>query len=146
MMMAYQIFPIGVVHNREEGVWIEIYPKYVDGVLGLDQFSHIHVLYWFHENDTPDKRGTLQVHPRGNEQNPLTGVFATHSPARPNLIALTRCKFLSLEGNRIMIDAIDARDGSPVIDIKSYFPFSETETDVTTPNWAGHVESSSPNP
>jgi tRNA-Thr(GGU) m(6)t(6)A37 methyltransferase TsaA len=143
MNLSYQIYPIGVVHNRDDGIWIEINPEYAEGLLGLAQFSHIHVLYWFHENDTPEKRHTLQVHPCGNEKNPLTGVFATHSPARPNLIALTRCKIASIKGNRLFLDAIDARDGSPVIDIKSYFPESETESDVKTPRWEGHLEESS---
>jgi tRNA (Thr-GGU) A37 N-methylase len=51
--------------------------------------------------------------------NPLTGVFATHSPARPNLIGVSRSKIISVKGNIIEIDDIDAFDGSPVIDLKS---------------------------
>ena len=137
---TYHIFPIGVVHNQESNAWIEIYPEFADGLLGLEQFSHINVLYWFHLNDTPEKRRTHQVHPCGNEKNPLTGVFATHSPARPNLIALTRCRILSIEENRIVVEEIDAQDRSPVIDIKSYFPDAEGERDFRTPKWEGSVE------
>ena len=80
------------------------------------------MLYWFHENDTPEKRRTLKVHPRRNLGNPLTGVFATHSPMRPNLIAMTRCRLIAVDGLTLTVDAIDARPGSPVIDIKSFFP------------------------
>ena len=137
MPPAYQIVPIGVVRNTEAEVFIDIFPEYADGLLGLTQFSHIHVLYWFDRNDTPEQRCTLRVHPCGNEHNPLTGVFATHSPARPNLIALTRCKILSIAGRRIFIDAIDALDGSPVIDIKAYFPETDPETGVRFPDWEG---------
>jgi tRNA-Thr(GGU) m(6)t(6)A37 methyltransferase TsaA len=140
MHISYQIFPIGVVHNQEDAVWIDIYADFTEGLVGLEQFSHIHVLYWFHQNDTREKRRMLQVHPCGNQNNPLTGVFATHSPARPNLVALTRCQILSIENNRIRIDAIDALDGSPVIDIKAYFPPTVSETAVVTPHWEGRVE------
>ena len=143
MQISYQIFAVGVVHNQDDAVWIDIYPDYLEAMSGLEQFSHINVFYWFNENDTLEKRRTLQVHPCGNEKNPLTGVFATHSPLRPNLIALTRCKIRGIEKNRIIIDAIDARDGSPVIDIKSYFPSPEAETDVVTPRWERRVEDTS---
>jgi len=93
--------------------------KYGDGLLRLDQCSHVTVMYWFHKNDTPQKRSILQVHPRGNKDNPLTGVFATHSQVRPNLIAISRVKVISVKGNIIEIEKIDAFDDSPVIDIKS---------------------------
>jgi tRNA-Thr(GGU) m(6)t(6)A37 methyltransferase TsaA len=131
----FQVNPIGEIHILDgPGVRIEIYPEYSDALLGLEQFSHIIVLYWFHDNDTPDQRCILQVHPCGNEQNPLTGVFATHAPVRPNLIALTVCKIVSIEGNQLTVDDIDAYDGSPVIDIKSYFPHS-IEEDIRVPDW-----------
>ena len=132
---AFQLHPIGVIHKRDGVVRIEIYPDYSDALLGLEQFSHINVLYWFHENDTAEQRSILRVHPCGNEQNPLTGVFATHAPVRPNPIALTLCKIVSIDGNQICVDNIDAYDGSPVIDIKSYFPHSITEEHIRVPDW-----------
>ena len=135
MSQSFSIFPIGVVTRQDEKIWIEILDDYTDGLLGLDGFSHINVLFWFHENDNPEKRGILQVHPRREKQNPLTGVFATHSPARPNLIGLTRCRILSIEGNRIMIEDIDALDGTPVIDIKCYIPDSLAKSEVKVPEW-----------
>ncbi|MBI5896655.1 MAG: SAM-dependent methyltransferase, partial [Desulfobacterales bacterium] len=74
MPTHFQIIPIGTVHNEEGApVWIDIAPQYEEGLLGLESFSHIAVLYWFDRNDTPEKRGTLRVHPRKNEANPLTG-------------------------------------------------------------------------
>jgi tRNA-Thr(GGU) m(6)t(6)A37 methyltransferase TsaA len=135
MRRSYQINPVGVIQKNEDTVFIEIYPEYADALSGLDQFSHIIVMYWFHENDTPEQRNILQVHPCGNKKNPLTGVFGTHSPVRPNLIALSLCRILFIDGNRITIDDIDAFDDSPVIDIKSYFPVSVSDEDVRIPNW-----------
>ena len=112
MRESFSLFPIGFIRKQNDDVWIDLLDDFLDGLLGLEGFSHINILFWFHENDNPEKRALLQVHPRRDEQNPLTGVFATHSPARPNLIGLTRCKILSIEDNRIVIDDIDALDGT----------------------------------
>jgi tRNA (adenine37-N6)-methyltransferase len=135
MVDAYTIHPVGLIRKKDDTAWIEICAEYLEAMLGLEGFSHIHVLFWFHENDTPELRRTLQVHPRKDPLNPLTGVFATHSPKRPNLIGLTRCRILGIEGNRIAIDAIDARDGSPVIDIKCFIPDAQPLADVRLPDW-----------
>jgi len=133
MQRSFSISPIGVVRKTDDDTCIEIFDDYVDGLMGLEGFSHIFVFYWFHQNDTPEKRKTLQVHPRKDPRNPLTGVFATHSPLRPNLIALTRCKIDAIANNIIEIDEIDAYDGTPVIDIKCYIP-PEDEA-VRLPDW-----------
>ena len=135
MSNFYIIYPVGIVRKNEEKIWIEIYDEFTDALLGLEGFSHINVLYWFHENDTPANRKTLQVHPRGDKKNPLTGVFATHSPVRPNLIALTLCKILSIKESRIIIENIDALDGSPVIDIKCYIPHDASDSSYCVPEW-----------
>jgi tRNA-Thr(GGU) m(6)t(6)A37 methyltransferase TsaA len=138
--MTFQIHPIGLIHNKNDDVRLEIYPEYQDGLLGIEQFSHILVIYWLHENDRPEERGILQVHPRHNKSNPLTGVFATHAPVRPNLIALTRCRLLEVIGNILKIDQIDAYDGSPVIDIKAFFPDEEPLHDCRFPDWKGKAK------
>jgi tRNA-Thr(GGU) m(6)t(6)A37 methyltransferase TsaA len=135
MADTYTIHPIGLVRKKDDTAWIEIFAEYREAMLGLEGFSHIHVFFWFHENDTAELRRTLQVHPRKDPSNPLTGVFATHSPKRPNLIGLTRCRIRGVEGNRIAIDAIDARDGSPVIDIKCFIPDREPLADLRLPDW-----------
>jgi tRNA (Thr-GGU) A37 N-methylase len=67
MKGSFQIFQIGRIKKRDKRVTIEIDPEYEDGLMGLDQNSHIIVFSWFHESDTPQKRKTLQVHPRGNK-------------------------------------------------------------------------------
>jgi tRNA-Thr(GGU) m(6)t(6)A37 methyltransferase TsaA len=134
-VMQYTICSVGIVHRRGDDNWIEIFAPYQDAMLGLEGFSHIYVLYWFHENDIPEKRAILQVHPRKDPANPLTGVFGTHSPARPNLIGLTCCRILAVEKNLIRIDAIDALDGSPVIDIKCFIPDKEPLAHIRLPAW-----------
>lgn len=131
----YKIYPIGFIRKSNDITEIEIGAEFTDALLGLDLFSHIHVLYWFHQNDTPEKRSILRVHPRKKKQNPLTGVFATHSPARPNLLALSLCRIISITSNRIRIHEIDAHDGSPVIDIKCYIPPDEALNNVHLPDW-----------
>jgi tRNA-Thr(GGU) m(6)t(6)A37 methyltransferase TsaA len=132
---GYWIHPIGWVRKSNQSERIEIDPAFKDGLLGLDAFSHIVVCYWFHENDNPDDRSRLQVRPRKDPANPLTGVFATHAPVRPNLIAFSRCRVLSVAGTTIYIDAIDARSGSPVIDVKCYIPHPLSPSEVRLPDW-----------
>ena len=132
----FKIFPVGMVRKRDERVTIEINQAYEDGLMGLDQNSHIIVFSWFQKSDTPEKRKTLQVHPRGNKANPLTGVFATRSPVRPNPISISACKILSIDDMRIHVDAIDAFDGTPVIDIKPYVPRLDAISEVRMPGWA----------
>jgi tRNA-Thr(GGU) m(6)t(6)A37 methyltransferase TsaA len=135
MIETFQIFPVGIVRKTDTAVSIKIFDDYTDALLGLDGFSHIVVLFWFDQNDTAEKRRVLQVHPRKDPRNPLTGVFATHSPQRPNLIGLTVCKIISIHGDSIEIEDIDALDGSPVIDLKCYIPGSVGERDVRLPDW-----------
>lgn len=115
----FRVYPIGHVQKDAERTTIVIEKEYEAGLLRLEELSHIWVLWWFDKNDTPEKRAILQVHPQGNLENPLTGVFATHAPVRPNLIAMTRCKVVAVKGNIIEIESIDAFDGTPVLDIKS---------------------------
>jgi tRNA (adenine37-N6)-methyltransferase len=134
-MESFRLFPVGVVRKSDTVVSIEIFDDYTDALLGLDGFSHVMVLFWFDQNDTSQKRRVLQVHPRKDPQNPLTGVFATHSPQRPNLIGLTVCKIISIQDGSIEIEDIDALAGSPVIDLKCYIPGSISEKDVRLPDW-----------
>lgn len=70
------------------------------------------------------------------KKNPLTGVFACRAPVRPNLIALSLCKVLSITNNIIAVDKIDAFNGSPILDIKPYIPSIDNEPkDIRMPDW-----------
>ena len=116
---SYTVHPIGWVRKTEGRTTIVVDKKYQEGLLGLDGFKEVWVLYWFDRNDTPEKRSILQVHPRGDKNNPIRGVFATHSPVRPNLIAMTKCKIISVKDNVIEIEGIDAFADTPVLDLKN---------------------------
>ena len=135
MKESFRIYPVGIVRKTDTTSSIDIFDDYTDALLGLNGFSHIVVLYWFDQNDVSEKRRVLQVHPRKDPANPLSGVFATHSPQRPNLIGLTVCKIISIHGRSIEIEDIDAFNGSPVIDLKCYIPGSIEEKDIRLPDW-----------
>lgn len=134
--VMFAVRPIGRIEMTEGRTRIVLNEIYQPGLLGLGGFSHIHVFWWFDKNDSPEKRATLQVHPRGNPENPLTGVFATRSPVRPNLIALTLCKVISIKENTVEVDKIDAFPGTPVLDIKPFIPRSDSATNAKVPEWA----------
>jgi tRNA-Thr(GGU) m(6)t(6)A37 methyltransferase TsaA len=132
----FTLYPVGKVKKQDGSIKLQIFNIYRDALKGLGGFSHLFVLYWFDRNDTPEKRNILQVHPRGNRENPLTGVFACRAPVRPNLIALSRCKILSIKNEIIVVDKIDAFDGSPILDIKPYIPSIDGEPrDIRVPGW-----------
>jgi tRNA-Thr(GGU) m(6)t(6)A37 methyltransferase TsaA len=130
-----EVHPIGQVVKDSGKTFIEVYPPYQDGLLGLDGFSHVIVFYWFDRNDTPEKRKTLQVHPRADARNPLTGVFGTRSPRRPNLVGFTICKIESIKDGKIQVESIDAFDNTPVIDLKPYIPESDAIPRASIPAW-----------
>jgi tRNA-Thr(GGU) m(6)t(6)A37 methyltransferase TsaA len=133
---SFELHPVGRIEKKANSVCLNIYKKYADALKGLDGFSHVFVLYWFDRNDTPEKRNILQVHPRGNKKNPLTGVFACRAPVRPNLIALSLCKIISVKNNIVYIENIDALDNSPILDIKPYIPqIDHIIKDVCVPDW-----------
>lgn len=117
---VYKVYPVGRVRNKKgQPVQLQIFEKHIPALHRLEHCSEVMVLWWFHKSDTPEKRGIMKVHPRGNKSNPLTGVFATHAPVRPNLIAVTTCKVLSVEGGIVTVDKIDAFDDTPILDLKS---------------------------
>jgi tRNA-Thr(GGU) m(6)t(6)A37 methyltransferase TsaA len=95
-------------------VWLELDEAVLDGLDGLTPGLEIVVLTWLHQSH----RDVLKVHPRGDPANPLTGVFATRSPDRPNPIGLHRVRVLERDRNRIKVGPLEAIDGTPVLDLK----------------------------
>jgi tRNA-Thr(GGU) m(6)t(6)A37 methyltransferase TsaA len=130
----FTIRPIGVIRSelssREEApkqanegapdAWIDVDPAFGEGLEGIRPGSDIIVITWFHQAS----RDLLKVHPRGDESRPMTGVFTTRSPDRPNPLGLHRVKVLEIVGNRIKVGSLEAIDGTPVIDIKPVIPKS----------------------
>lgn len=131
---SYRIEPIGVIRstlvNREaalrqgyEGApeaWLELSPQVAQGLVGVTAGDELIVLTWLHRA----RRDVLQVHPRGKMEAPLTGVFATRSPDRPNPVGLHRVSVLEVAGLRIRVAPMEAIDGTPVVDIKPVLPRS----------------------
>ncbi len=94
--------------------WLEVQPWAAKGLQGLAVGDEIIVITWFHRA----RRDVLQVHLRSDPRNPLTGVFATRAPDRPNPLGLHPVFVRAIEGNRLRIGPIEAIDGTPVLDIK----------------------------
>lgn len=117
---VYSMSPIGWVRKAGGKTFIEIESRYQPALLGVSELKSLWVLYWFDRNDSPEKRAILQVHPRGNPDNPVRGVFATRSPFRPNLIALSQARLIAVRGSLLEIDDIDALPDTPVLDLKPY--------------------------
>ena len=99
---------------------------------GLEEFSHIVVLYWMHQ--APAGRVPIKVHPMGKQEFPLVGLFATRSPHRPNPIGVTTVRLLERQGNILKVKGLDAIDGTPVIDIKPYIPGFNSAANAKCPN------------
>lgn len=136
--MRFELRPVGSVEQREGYAELRVFDEYADALLGLDGWSHAFVMYWFDRNDTPQRRSVLRVHPRGNRENPLTGVFACRAPFRPNPIALSLCKIVSVEGPVIRVEKIDAFDGTPILDIKPYARgIDQPQGEIQVPPWTG---------
>jgi L-fuculose-phosphate aldolase len=93
---------------------VELKQEYAEAAEDLKVGQEILLLTWFHLSD----RDTLKVHPRGDMNRPLTGVFSTRSPARPNPIAVHHAAVTAIDGLRITLDHLEALDGTPVLDIK----------------------------
>ena len=99
----------------------------------LNEFSHIIVLYWMHQH--PQGQPPTKVYPMGKQDIPMKGVFATRSPNRPNPIGKTTVRLLQRWGNTLMVEGLDAIDGTPVIDIKPYIPGGDSVANARVPQW-----------
>lgn len=125
---AHEVRPIGFIHSElkdradapkqgREGapdVWLELLPDYRDGLQGMAVGDELVLITWFHRA----ARDVLVVHPRSDPANPLTGVFSTRSPDRPNPLGLHRVTVRAIDGVRVRVGPLEAIDGTPVVDIK----------------------------
>jgi tRNA-Thr(GGU) m(6)t(6)A37 methyltransferase TsaA len=97
---------------------IEIAPEFSAGLDGVEQQEHLWVLFWMHRLGKRE-RSTLRAHPKGDPKRPKLGVFSLHSPMRPNPVGMTRVRLLQRKGNLLLVEGLDAFQGTPVLDIKS---------------------------
>jgi tRNA-Thr(GGU) m(6)t(6)A37 methyltransferase TsaA len=101
----------------EEGApdaWLEVKPEFRRALHGVASGDELFVITWLHRAD----RDVLEVHPRNEPRTPLTGVFATRSPHRPNPLGLHRVTVREVNDTRLRIGPIEAVDGTPVVDVK----------------------------
>jgi tRNA-Thr(GGU) m(6)t(6)A37 methyltransferase TsaA len=94
--------------------WLELDPALLDALQGVQVGDELIVITWFHQA----RRDVLQVHPRDDAALPLTGVFATRSPDRPNPLGLHRVSVLAIRGRGLQVTPLEALDGTPIADIK----------------------------
>lgn len=100
---------------------------------GLEDFSHLIVLYWM-DRLAPGSVAN-KIHTHGQMDLPLVGLFATRSPRRPNPIGVTTVRLLERQGNILKVKGLDAIDGTPVIDVKPHLPGRDSVADARVPQW-----------
>jgi tRNA-Thr(GGU) m(6)t(6)A37 methyltransferase TsaA len=134
---TYTLSAIGTV-NQDQGSRILIAPEYRAALAGLDEFSHVMVFWLF--DKAPWDGKTLTTPPCYRKLDHELGLFATRGPFRPNPVAVTNCRILSLDKGAgvLILDWIDAEPDTPVIDLKPYHPSSDVVTDLTMPAWCDH--------
>ncbi|MDA8217581.1 MAG: tRNA (N6-threonylcarbamoyladenosine(37)-N6)-methyltransferase TrmO [Dehalococcoidales bacterium] len=136
--------PIGIVRSpvREavdenwDSVVAEVHlaPDLAAGLQGLEQFSHVVVVFLMH-GASFDRAGDLVRRPQGLEDMPSLGIFAQRAKHRPNPIGITAVRLLGVAGNVLKVQGLDAIDGTPVLDIKPYFPAYDRVADAVVPEW-----------
>jgi len=135
---------IGIVRNglrqRPESGWEEIVSEIVvdshltEALDGLEEFSHIIVIYWMHQVPARGQVPT-KIPPRSRQELPLVGFFAARTPHRLNPVGETTVRLLERQGNILKVEGLDAIDGTPVIDIKPYIPGYDSVTEAKVPSW-----------
>jgi tRNA-Thr(GGU) m(6)t(6)A37 methyltransferase TsaA len=116
---------------------IELDPERFDSnaLAGLDDFSHVEVVYVFHRVD--ESSITLGArHPRERTDWPLVGIFAQRGRSRPNRLGVTVCELVGVDGLTVTVRGLDAIDGTPVVDLKPYMREFAPRGQVTQPAWS----------
>lgn len=127
---------IGKVHVRDNRYYLEINQEQRPGLRELERFGHVIVLWWAHECDTQELRKKVVTEiPYAN--NMEAGVFSCRSEYRPNPVGITVCAISSVDlvSGILEVPYIDAFDGTPILDLKAYFPVSDRVRDFTVPEW-----------
>jgi tRNA (adenine37-N6)-methyltransferase len=119
---------------RESVSELVVFDQWAELLDGIEGFSHILILYWPHLLD-PEKRKLRKVHPMGRKDLPEQGIFATCSPGRPNPVLVTTAPLLERNGNILKVRALEALNGSPIIDIKPYVAPYVGAAEPKAPDW-----------
>lgn len=144
MIMRITLTAIGTVQNKAERQkdtgWgatlshIVIDPVYEQGLCGLSDFSHIVVVYYL-DKASFDAAKHLVRRPQGRADMPKIGIFSQRAKDRPNPIGITAVKLAGIQDNIITVQGLDAIHGTPVLDIKPYYPMYDCKPDATVPAW-----------
>ncbi len=130
---------IGIIEKTsKQQSQIRINEKFIPGLKGIETFSHLIVLYWFHQRNNEEHRSTLLVTPRRHKGAPEMGVFGTRSPSRPNPIGLCIVELIKVQNCILKVRGLDADQGSPVVDIKPYLPRADSIPAAKAPEWTKH--------
>ena len=138
--------PIGFVKNNvkeprlggfdDEVSEIIVDKKFTKAFDGIEDYSHVIIVYWMDKV----KEYVIKHRPQGNPEVPIVGIFACRCPSRPNPVAVTTVKLLERKGNKIMVKGLDILDGTPVIDIKPYWPKYDKVENGKIPSWVNKLE------
>jgi tRNA-Thr(GGU) m(6)t(6)A37 methyltransferase TsaA len=124
----YEIRPVGKVESTlvdraqapaqgDEGApeaWLVFDPRLRPALRDIEVGAQVVVLTWLHQA----RRDVLSVHPRGDESRPITGVFSTRSPDRPNPVGMHQVEVVAIDGTRMRVRNLEAIDGTPIVDVK----------------------------
>lgn len=138
--MKYSIDSIGVLRADENGFYVELEKQYAEGLIGLEGFEYVQVIWWFSGCDNAESRAVRVIdspYVKGPEK---LGVFATRSPERPNPIAVSPSRVTGIDAEHgiIHLEWSDAANGSPVLDIKPYQPSADRVESPSMPDWCAH--------
>jgi len=144
--VGFSVRPVGVVASSRlrpvDDDWADVAatitllpPFGPSSLAGLEEFSHVEVVFLFHGVD-PDAITTGTRRPRGNPQWPEVGIFAQRAKDRPNRIGLSTCELLAVHDATLEVRALDAIDGTPVLDIKPYMVEFAPRQAVRQPRWS----------
>jgi tRNA-Thr(GGU) m(6)t(6)A37 methyltransferase TsaA len=145
--MEFTMRPIGIVRggrteatkdhwgNNRSRIELDAAQFGQESLAGLDQLSHIEVIYYFHLHaDEPTETGAR--HPRDRKDWPKVGIFAQRGRMRPNRIGLSTCRVVGLKGLSVEVEGLDAVDGTPVLDIKPVWSGNAPRGTFREPEWA----------
>lgn len=140
-MRLIKLKPIGLVENQikeqrfgnfnKEISEIILDKKFTEALDGIEDYSHIIVVYWMDKV----KNYVIRHRPQGNPQVPIVGIFSCRCPARPNPIGITTVRLLRRKGNRIRVKGLDVLNGTSIIDIKPYWPQYDKVVKEKIPGW-----------
>lgn len=138
--------PIGYVANDVSSTmdcgWAKVESKImlqehlVPALSGLSDFSHILVVFWMHKAKSP---ATLQRRPQNRDDMPNVGLLSQRSKHRPNPIGITVVSLVEISGAELVVRGLDAINGTPVLDIKPYYPHYDSSADVRVPDWVDRL-------